>query len=67
LSTYYSILGVNEYADINQIRAAYREQQVPWRLIENRKLREAAKKRSPQLIRAYEVLTNPQARNEYDR
>jgi len=64
--SYYDILGVPKDADDKAIKKAYREMALKWHPDKNPDNKEDAEKRFRQVAEAYEVLSNPDRRRNYD-
>ena len=65
--SYYDVLGVPRYATFDQIKSAYRQQIKFFHPDVFEGIPEVADIKTRQLNEAYEVLSNPQRRFEYDR
>jgi len=64
--SYYEILGVPKDADDKAIKQAYRKMALKWHPDKNPDDREEAERRFREVAEAYEVLSNPQQRKNYD-
>ncbi|GAX73219.1 hypothetical protein CEUSTIGMA_g672.t1 [Chlamydomonas eustigma] len=64
---YYSILGVSRSADDNELKKAYRKLAMTHHPDKNPDNREKAEAKFKELSEAYEVLSNPQQREIYDK
>lgn len=64
---YYSILGVSKTADDNELKKAYRKLAMKWHPDKNPDNKEAANAKFKEISEAYEVLTDPQKREVYDK
>jgi len=64
---YYSLLGVSKDADDNAIKKAYRKQAMKWHPDKNQNNKAEAEARFKEASEAYEVLSDPQKREIYDR
>src|SRR4051794_30837649 len=64
---YYSILGVEKSATEDEIKKAYKKQALKWHPDRNLKNKEQAEAKFKELAEAYEVLSDKQKREIYDR
>lgn len=64
---YYEILGITRSANVEEIKKAYRKSALKWHPDKNLDRRELAEKNFKRLAEAYEVLSDPQKKNIYDR
>ncbi|XP_051910090.1 dnaJ homolog subfamily B member 6b [Hippocampus zosterae] len=64
---YYQILGVHKNATQADIKKAYRKQALKWHPDKNPENKEEAEKRFKELAEAYEVLSDANKRNIYDK
>lgn len=64
---YYKILDVAKDADAKAIKSAYRKMALKWHPDKNPDNRQEAEKRFREVAAAYEVLSDPQKREHYDR
>lgn len=64
--SYYEVLGVPKDADQKAIKAAYRKMALKWHPDKNPDDREAAEKKFREVAEAYEVLSDPKRRQQYD-
>ncbi|RKP23154.1 DnaJ domain-containing protein, partial [Syncephalis pseudoplumigaleata] len=64
---YYSILGVSKDADEDAIKKAYRKQALKWHPDRNKDNGDEANKKFKELSEAYEVLSDKDKREIYDR
>ncbi|KAI2490796.1 hypothetical protein MHU86_23761 [Fragilaria crotonensis] len=67
MSTYYDVLGVDPSADAKTIRQAYLKLSLKYHPDKNPNDKEAAKAKFCAIGQAYEVLSNPTERSNYDR
>src|SRR3989338_7072976 len=65
-SDYYDILGVSKGASAEEIKKAYRKQALEWHPDRHKDDKEAAEKRFKEINEAYQVLSDPQKRSQYD-
>ena len=65
-SNYYDVLGISQDATQEQIKRAYREKILKWHPDKNPGRDKEAEKMAKLLNEAYEMLGNPQKRQEYD-
>lgn len=63
---YYDILGVSKDADEKAIKSAYRKKALQWHPDKNPDNREEAEQKFREVAEAYEVLSNPERRKQYD-
>ncbi|CFW92911.1 protein of unknown function [endosymbiont DhMRE of Dentiscutata heterogama] len=64
---YYQILGISKDATPDQIKTAYRQLALKWHPDKNLNNRAEAERKFKEIVAAYEVLSNPTARAEYDK
>lgn len=64
--SYYDVLGVPKDADEKAIKSAYRKMALKWHPDKNPDDKEAAEKKFREVAEAYEVLSNPEQRKQYD-
>mmetsp|Transcript_7757 Transcript_7757/g.16701 ORF Transcript_7757/g.16701 Transcript_7757/m.16701 type:complete len:325 (+) Transcript_7757:272-1246(+) len=64
---YYSILGVAKGADENELKKSYRKLAMKWHPDKNPDNREQAEAKFKEVSEAYEVLSDPQKREIYDK
>jgi len=64
---YYQILGVAKDADENELKKAYRKQAMKWHPDKNQDNKEAAEAKFKDISEAFEVLSDPQKREIYDK
>lgn len=64
---YYDILGVSEDASESEIKAAFRKLAFKWHPDRNQDKKKAAEAKMKEINEAYEVLSNPEKRQNYDR
>jgi DnaJ family protein B protein 4 len=64
---YYSILGVAKTASDDDIKKAYKKQALKWHPDRNPKNKEEAEKKFKELAEAYEVLSDKNKREIYDK
>lgn len=64
---YYELLGIDQKADHNELKHAYREKLMEWHPDKNPDRREEAEEMTKTLNIAYGVLSNPQQKRHYDR
>jgi len=64
---YYAILGVSKTADEAEIKKAYKKQALKWHPDRNQDKKEVAEKKFKELAEAYEVLSDKNKREIYDR
>lgn len=64
---YYKILGVDKTANENEIKKAYRKQAMKWHPDKNQNNKEKAEEEFKNVAEAFEVLSDPQKREIYDR
>ena len=63
---YYEVLGVSKTANADEIKSAYRKLAMKWHPDRNPDKKEEATKRFTEISEAYEVLSDPQKRAQYD-
>lgn len=63
---YYDILGISKGASADEIKKAYRKQALEWHPDKHATDKEAAEKRFKEINEAYQVLSDPQKRSQYD-
>ncbi|MGD8744474.1 MAG: DnaJ C-terminal domain-containing protein [Candidatus Woesebacteria bacterium] len=66
-SDYYDILGIGKEASADEIKKAYRKQALEWHPDKHKDNKEAAEKRFKEINQAYQVLSDPEKRQAYDR
>lgn len=64
--SYYEILGVDPSADEHQMRTAYRKLALKWHPDKNPDNKTEASERFQEISEAYEVLSDPEKRRDYD-
>ena len=64
---YYKILGVGTDADADALKKAYRKLAMKWHPDKNPDHKEVAERRFKEVTEAYDVLTDKQKREVYDR
>ncbi|KAJ3447106.1 DNAj [Anaeramoeba flamelloides] len=64
---YYDVLGVTKQSNINDIKKAYKKNILKWHPDKNPKNKEFAQKKFKEVSEAYEVLSDPQKKEVYDR
>jgi len=64
---YYSILGVSQDADQDNIKKAYRKAALKWHPDKNQDKKELAEERFKDIAEAYDVLSDPQKKAVYDK
>ncbi|CAH6791218.1 dnaJ homolog subfamily B member 7 [Phodopus roborovskii] len=64
---YYEVLGVQRYASPEDIKRAYRKVALKWHPDKNPENKEEAERRFKEVAEAYEVLSNCEKRNIYDK
>lgn len=64
---YYQILGVSKNADENELKKAYRKQAMKWHPDKNQDNKATAEAKFKDISEAFEVLSDPQKREIYDR
>mmetsp|Transcript_25473 Transcript_25473/g.35545 ORF Transcript_25473/g.35545 Transcript_25473/m.35545 type:complete len:227 (+) Transcript_25473:64-744(+) len=67
MADYYDILGVDESASTAEIKRAYRKLALKWHPDKNPKNKKEAEERFKEISEAYDVLSDPEKRREYDR
>ncbi|CAG8531009.1 7026_t:CDS:2 [Cetraspora pellucida] len=67
MTDYYQILEINKGATPDQIKTAYRQLALKWHPDKNLNNRAEAERKFKEIAAAYEVLSNPTARAEYDK
>ena len=69
--SYYEVLGLSENASEAEIKAAYRKLALKWHpdkfATKSQKEREEANQKMKEVNQAYEVLSDPEKRKNYDR
>jgi curved DNA-binding protein len=63
---YYDILGVNKTASAEELKKAYRKQALEWHPDKHMDNKEAAEKRFKEINEAYQILSDPAKRQNYD-
>ncbi len=66
-SDYYDLLGISKDASSAEIKKAYRKQALEWHPDKHKENKEVAEKRFKEINEAYQVLSDPQKRQAYDR
>jgi len=66
MSDYYQILGISKNASDDEIRKAYRKLAIKWHPDKNPNNQAEATEKFKSIAEAYEVLSDPTKRNEYD-
>ncbi|XP_057648595.1 dnaJ homolog subfamily B member 7 isoform X2 [Chionomys nivalis] len=64
---YYEVLGVQRYASLEDIKRAYRKVALKWHPDKNPENKEEAERKFKEVAEAYEVLSNGEKRNIYDK
>ncbi|XP_053442338.1 dnaJ homolog subfamily B member 7 [Nycticebus coucang] len=64
---YYEVLGVQRYASPEDIKKAYHKVALKWHPDKNPENKEAAERKFKEVAEAYEVLSNDEKRNVYDK
>lgn len=64
---YYEVLGVQRYASPEDIKRAYRKVALKWHPDKNPENKEEAERKFKEVAEAYEVLSNGEKRNVYDK
>ncbi|XP_052604364.1 dnaJ homolog subfamily B member 7 [Peromyscus californicus insignis] len=64
---YYEVLGVQRYASPEDIKRAYRKVALKWHPDKNPENKEEAERKFKEVAEAYEVLSNSEKRNVYDK
>ncbi|XP_038198799.1 dnaJ homolog subfamily B member 7 isoform X3 [Arvicola amphibius] len=64
---YYEVLGVQRYASPEDIKRAYRKVALKWHPDKNPENKEEAERKFKEVAEAYEVLSNGEKRNIYDK
>ena len=64
---YYSLLGVGKDADADALKKAYRKAAMKWHPDKNQGQRELAEKKFKEIAEAYDVLSDPNKKEVYDR
>ncbi|EGW05214.1 dnaJ homolog subfamily B member 7 [Cricetulus griseus] len=64
---YYEVLGVQRYASTEDIKRAYRKVALKWHPDKNPENKEEAEQKFKEVAEAYEVLSNSEKRNIYDK
>lgn len=63
---YYDILGVGKTASAEEIKNAYRKKALEWHPDRHKNDKETAEKKFKEINEAYQVLSNPQKKSQYD-
>ena len=63
---YYDLLGLKPNASDNEIKKAYKKSALRWHPDKNRDNPEEASKKFQEISQAFEVLSDPQKRSNYD-
>lgn len=64
---YYELLGVRKDASADELKKAYRKAAMKWHPDKNQERREVAEKKFKEIAEAYEVLSDPNKKEVYDR
>ncbi len=63
---YYDTLGVSKSASADELKKAYRKQALEWHPDRHKDNKEAAEKRFKEINEAYQILSDPQKKQQYD-
>ncbi|NWS02430.1 DNJB8 protein, partial [Motacilla alba] len=64
---YYKVLGLQKNASQEDIKKSYHKMALKWHPDKNPKNKEEAEKKFKELVEAYEILSDPQKRSDYDK